>query len=294
MTSGILLIDKSTGISSGKCVYQARKKLGIKKIGHAGTLDPLATGLLPLLINKATRVSDFLMDEVKIYETLAFFGQKTDSQDITGEVLEKSSNTFEKKDLEKAIKENFLGEILQTPPMYSALKHKGRKLYELAREGKTVERKQRKIKIYDFEIIDFDFPYARLKITCSKGTYIRSLVNDLGEILKTFATVKELRRLKVGDFDVKDAIKAEDFEKMDPNQILKNLIPIDKALGQYEKIILDKSYYKQATNGMTMKVDFEKNVEGYLRVYVEEFFIGLGEYKNENKTLKIKKVFYEG
>ena len=294
MTSGILLIDKSTGISSGKCVYQARKKLGIKKIGHAGTLDPLATGLLPLLINKATRVSDFLMDEVKIYETLAFFGQKTDSQDITGEVLEKSSNTFEKKDLEKAIKENFLGEILQTPPMYSALKYKGRKLYELAREGKTVERKQRKIKIYDFEIIDFDFPYARLKITCSKGTYIRSLVNDLGEILKTFATVKELRRLKVGDFHVKDAIKIEDFEKMDPNQILKNLIPIDKALGQYEKIILDKSYYKQATNGMTMKVDFEKNVEGYLRVYVEEFFIGLGEYKNENKTLKIKKVFYEG
>ena len=294
MTSGILLIDKSTGISSGKCVYQARKKLGIKKIGHAGTLDPLATGLLPLLINKATRVSDFLMDEVKIYETLAFFGQKTDSQDITGEVLEKSSNTFEKKDLEKSIKENFLGEILQTPPMYSALKHKGRKLYELAREGKTVERKQRKIKIYDFEILDFNFPYARLKITCSKGTYIRSLVNDLGENLKTFATVKELRRLKVGDFDVKDAIKIEDFEKMDPNQILKNLIPIDKALSQYEKIILDKSYYKQATNGMTMKVDFEKNVEGYLRVYVEDFFIGLGEYKNENKTLKIKKVFYEG
>ena len=294
MTSGILLIDKSTGISSGKCVYQARKKLGIKKIGHAGTLDPLATGLLPLLINKATRVSDFLMDEVKIYETLAFFGQKTDSQDITGEVLEKSSNTFEKKDLERAIKENFLGEILQTPPMYSALKHKGRKLYELAREGKTVERKQRKIKIYDFEILDFDFPYARLKITCSKGTYIRSLVNDLGENLKTFATVKELRRLKVGDFDVKDAIKIDDFEKMEAEEIINHLIPIDKALGQYEKIILDKSYYKQATNGMTMKVDFDKNVEGYLRVYVKDLFIGLGEYKNENKTLKIKKVFYEG
>lgn len=293
MTSGILLIDKSTGISSGKCVYQARKKLGIKKIGHAGTLDPLATGLLPLLINKATRVSDFLMDEVKIYETLAFFGQKTDSQDITGEVLEKSSNTFEKKDLERAIKENFTGEILQTPPMYSALKHKGRKLYELAREGKTVERKQRKIKIYDFEILDFDFPYARLKITCSKGTYIRSIVNDLGEILQIFATVKELRRIKVGDFDVEDAIKIDDFEKMEAEEIINHLIPIDKALGQYEKIILDESYYKQATNGMTMKVDFDKNVEGYLRVYVKDLFIGLGEYKNENKTLKIKKVFYE-
>ncbi|MDU5503979.1 MAG: tRNA pseudouridine(55) synthase TruB [Anaerococcus vaginalis] len=294
MTSGILLIDKNTGVSSGKCVYQARKKLGIKKIGHAGTLDPLATGLLPLLINKATRVSDFLMDEVKIYETLAFFGQKTDTQDITGEILEKSSNTFEKKELEKAIKENFLGEILQTPPMYSALKYKGRKLYELAREGKSIERKQREIKIYDFEILDFDFPYARLKITCSKGTYIRSLVNDLGETLKTFATVKELRRLKVGDFDVKDAIKIEDFENMNLDDIMKNLIPIDKALAQYGKIILDESFYKQATNGMTMKVDFVKDIDGLFRVYVKDLFIGLGEYKNKNKTLKIKKVFYEG
>lgn len=294
MTSGILLIDKSTGMSSGKCVYQARKKLGIKKIGHAGTLDPLATGLLPLLINKATRVSDFLMDEVKIYETLAFFGQKTDTQDITGEILEKSSKTFEKKDLEKAIKENFLGEIFQTPPMYSALKQNGKKLYELAREGKIVERKQRRIKVYDFEILDFDFPYIRFKITCSKGTYIRSLVNDLGEVLKSFATVKELRRLKVGNFDVKDAIKIEDFEKKDLDEIIKKLIPIDDALNQYEKVILDKSYYKQATNGMTMKIDLGKNFDGLIRVYVEDLFIGLGEYKNKNKTLKLKKVFYEG
>lgn len=293
MTSGILLIDKNTGASSGKIVYQARKKLGIKKIGHAGTLDPLATGLLPLLINKATRVSDFLMDEVKIYETLAFFGQKTDSQDITGEILEKSSKTFELDDLKKAIDENFVGEILQTPPMYSALKHKGKKLYELAREGKSVERKKRKIKIYDFEILDFNFPYARLRIRCSKGTYIRTLVNELGEILQTFATVKELRRIKVGDFDVEDAIKMEDFEKMEVDQIIKSIIPIDKALCQYQKIVLDKSYYKQATNGMTMKVDYGKNVDNYLRVYVGDLFIGLGEYKNENKTLKIKKVFYE-
>ena len=272
----------------------SKKKTRHKKIGHAGTLDPLATGLLPLLINKATRVSDFLMDEVKIYETLAFFGQKTDTQDITGEILEKSSKTFEKKDLEKAIKENFLGEIFQTPPMYSALKQNGKKLYELAREGKIVERKQRRIKVYDFEILDFDFPYARFKITCSKGTYIRSLVNDLGEVLKTFATVKELRRLKVGNFDVKDAIKIEDFEKKDVDELIKKLIPIDDALNQYEKIILDKSYYKQATNGMTMKVDLEKNFDGLIRVYVEDLFIGLGEYKNKNKTLKLKKVFYEG
>ena len=293
MTSGILLIDKNTGSSSGKIVYQARKKLDIKKIGHAGTLDPLATGLLPLLINKATRVSDFLMDEVKVYETLAFFGQKTDTQDITGEILEKSSKTFELDDLKNAIDDNFIGEIFQTPPMYSALKHKGKKLYELAREGKSIERKERKIKIYDFDIVDFKFPYARLRIKCSKGTYIRTLVNDLGEILQSFATVKELRRTKVGDFDVEDAIKIEDFEKIEKNEIIKRLIPIDKALFQYEKIVLDKTYYKQATNGMTMKVDYGKNIDEYLRVYVDDLFIGLGEYKDKNKTLKIKKVFYE-
>ena len=293
MTSGILLIDKNTGSSSGKIVYQARKKLGIKKIGHAGTLDPLATGLLPLLINKATRVSDFLMDDVKVYETLAFFGQKTDTQDITGEILEKSSKTFEFDDLKKAIYDNFIGEIFQTPPMYSALKHKGKKLYEFAREGKSIERKKRKIKIYDFDIVDFKFPYARLRIKCSKGTYIRTLVNDLGEILQSFATVKELRRTNIGDFDVEDSIKIEDFEKMDKDEIIKRLIPIDKALFQYEKIVLDKSYYKQATNGMTMKVDYGKKVDKYLRVYVDDLFIGLGEYKNKNKTLKIKKVFYE-
>ena len=293
MTSGILLIDKNTGSSSGKIVYQARKKLGIKKIGHAGTLDPLATGLLPLLINKATRVSDFLMDEVKVYETLAFFGQKTDTQDITGEILEKSSKTFELDDLKSAIDDNFIGEIFQTPPMYSALKHKGRKLYELAREGKSIERKKRKIKIYDFDIVDFKFPYARLRIKCSKGTYIRTLVNDLGEVLQSFATVKELRRTNIGDFDVEDAIKIEDFENMEKDEIIEKLIPIDKALFQYEKIVLDKTYYKQATNGMTMKVDYGKNVDNYLRVYVDDLFIGLGEYKDKNKTLKIKKVFYE-
>ena len=118
-------------------------------------------------------------------------------------------------------------------------------------------------------------------------------MNDLGEILQSFATVKELRRTNIGDFDVEDAIKIEDFEKMEKDEIINKLIPIDKALFQYEKIVLDKTYYKQATNGMTMKVDYGKNVDNYLRVYVDDLFIGLGEYKDKNKTLKIKKVFYE-
>lgn len=291
MTSGILLIDKESAISSAKCVYMLRKKLSIKKIGHAGTLDPLATGLLPLLIGKATRVSDFLMDEVKVYETLAFFGEKTDSQDKTGEVIDKSSNTFSKDDLEKAIKDKFLGEIEQTPPMYSALKHNGRKLYELAREGKTVERKKRNIKIFEFEILSFDFPYARFRIKCSKGTYIRTLVNDLGEVLITFANVYELRRIEVGDFHIKDSIKSEDIENLSIEDINKKIIPIDKALLNMKEIRLDKSFFKNATNGMTIKLS-NKEDEDEIRVYVEDDFIGIGKIKNN--LLKLKKVFYEG
>lgn len=293
MTSGILLIDKKSGISSGKCVYQARKSLGIKKIGHAGTLDPLATGLLPLLVGKATRVSDFLMADRKEYETLAYFGEKTDSQDKTGNVIEKSSNIFDKKDLEKAIEENFLGEIFQTPPMYSALKHKGQKLYELARKGESVERKKRKIKIYNFEILDFNFPYARFRIKCSKGTYIRALVNDLGDILKTFANVHELRRIRVGEFEVKDALLFGDLENLDKEDIKSNLMPIDHALLDFKKVVLDKRHLKHATNGMAIRKGLDKFLENQnLRVYVEDDFIGIGRYSDG--AVKLKKVFYEG
>lgn len=293
MTSGILLLDKKEGISSGKCVYKARKKLGIKKIGHAGTLDPLATGLLPLLVGKATRVSDFLMADIKEYETLAYFGEKTDSQDKTGQVIERSLNSFTRSDLEKAIKENFLGEILQTPPMYSAIKHKGQKLYELARKGQSVERKKRRIKIYDFEILDFNFPYAKFRIKCSKGTYIRTLVNDLGEVLKTFANVHELRRTRVGEFDVKDAVSFDDLENLKKEQIEKYLMPIDHALVDLKKVVLDKRHLKHAINGMAIKKDFSKSLENQnLRVYVEDNFIGIGRYIDG--AIKLKKVFYEG
>ncbi|NVF10958.1 tRNA pseudouridine(55) synthase TruB [Anaerococcus sp. AGMB00486] len=291
MTNGILLIDKESGISSAKCVYMLRKKLSIKKIGHAGTLDPLATGLLPLLIGKATRVSNFLMDEVKVYETLAFFGEKTDSQDKTGKIIAKSSNLFSKKDLEMTIQGKFIGDIEQIPPMYSALKYNGRKLYELAREGKNVERKKRNIKIYDFEILSFDFPFARFKITCSKGTYIRTLVNDLGEELKTFANVHELRRIKVGDFHIKDSIKSENLENIPMVKIKEKIIPIDKALLNMDKIILDKSNLKKSINGMTIKLANKNDIEN-IRVYVEDEFIGIG--KISNNALKLKRVFYEG
>ena len=293
MISGILNINKEVGISSNKCVSLVKKALDIKKVGHTGTLDLEAGGVLPIVIGKATRVSDFLMDEKKEYITEAIFGARTDTLDWSGEVVEKSDLTFTKDDLISAI-DNFKGEITQIPPMYSAIKINGQKMYDLARKGIEVERKTRKVRIYDFDLEEFDFPKAKFKITCSKGTYIRTLIDDLGEDMGTFAYVSSLTRSKVGDFKIEDSIKSQDLLEMDKDQILKNLKPADFALKDYKEIKLDKSYMKQAANGMTMRVDklYSNNL---VRVYVGDEFIGLGKnfQNNDQYFLKMEKVFYE-
>lgn len=293
MLSGILNINKEIGISSSKCVSLVRKALNTKKVGHTGTLDLEASGVLPIVIGKATRVSDFLMDEKKEYVTEAHFGKRTTTLDYDGEVIASSDKTFSKDDL-LAKMEDFNGEISQIPPMYSALKLGGQKLYDLARKGIEVERKQRQVMIYEFELIDFDFPKASFRIVCSKGTYIRTLVDDLGEAMGTFAFVESLTRTKVGDFHIDDAIKSEDLLDMAYQELVNKLRPIDQALGAFEEIRLDKSYLKQATNGMTMKIDRDYG-EDLKRVYVGDEFIGLGKnFKTDNGYfLKMEKVFYE-
>ena len=189
--------------------------------------------------------------------------------------------------------DTFRGEIEQIPPMYSALKVNGKKLYDLARDGIEIERKRRKVKIYDIKLLDFAFPKATIRVTCSKGTYIRTLVDDLGEKLGTFAYVNELKRVRVGDFDIKDAINSEDILEIPKEDLIKKLYPVDTALTDFEKIILDKKYLDALVNGQILEVgvDFEKTV----RVYAGEDFIGLGNNYSENgkKFLKMEKVFYE-
>ena len=293
MISGILNINKEVGISSSKCVSLVKKALDTRKVGHTGTLDLEAGGVLPIVIGKATRVSDFLMDEDKEYITEAIFGKRTDTLDYDGEVVDTSDKTFTREDLEEAIKD-FTGEITQIPPMYSALKVNGQKLYDLARKGIEVERKKRQVNIYSFEIIDFDFPKATFKITCSKGTYIRTLIDDLGEKLGSFAYVNSLTRSKVGDFYIEDAIDSKDLLDMNLEEVLEKLEPVDYALKSYPDIALDKSYLKQATNGMTMHVD-QMDLDNLFRVYVEDDFIGLGRAhkSNDKYFLKMEKVFYE-
>lgn len=292
MHSGILNINKKKGISSAKCVSLVRKALNQKKVGHTGTLDLEASGVLPIVVGKATRVSDYMMGKDKTYETLIEFGKKTDTLDAAGEVIDKSDKQITRSDLEEILK-NYEGEITQIPPMYSALKVNGKKLYDLAREGIEIERKKRRVTIYDIELLDFDFPYAKLKVTCSKGTYIRTLVDDVGEELKTFAYVKDLCRVRVGDFKIENAISSDEILEMDKENLILSLNNLDMALDNFPRYDLDKKYFSNAINGMTIRI--EDKLEENVRVYVGDEFIGLGKSstRGEEYFLKMEKVFYD-
>lgn len=292
MPKGILNVNKEKGISSARVVSLVRRALDIKKVGHTGTLDLEASGVLPIVVGKATRVSDYMMTKDKVYETDLILGAKTTTLDAAGEITQKSSKVIDKDEF-VAVMNTFKGEIDQVPPMYSALKVNGKKLYDLAREGIEIERKKRKVNIYDIDLLDFDFPRAKIRVTCSKGTYIRTLVDDIGEKLSTFAYVDNLVRARVGEFDIKDAIKSEDILVISREDLLKKLYPIDTALKNFEKIVLDKSYLEKLINGQVVEV--EKNYGKIIRVYCEDEFLGLGNsYRENNKNfLKMEKVFYE-
>ena len=292
MLKGILNVNKEKGISSARVVSLVRRALNMKKVGHTGTLDLEASGVLPIVIGKATRVSDYMMTKDKVYETELILGAKTDTLDAAGEIIEKSDKVVTKEEFLQAMK-TFKGEIDQIPPMYSALKVNGKKLYDLAREGIEIERKKRKVNIYDIELLDFAFPKATIRVTCSKGTYIRTLVDDIGEKLGTLAYVNELARVRVGDFDIKDAIKSEDLLEIPKEDLIKKLYPIDTALKDFDKIILDRKYLDNLVNGQIVEVD--KNYGKIIRVYAGDDFIGLGNnFSQDGKNfLKMEKVFYE-
>lgn len=292
MHKGILNVNKEKGISSARVVSLVRRALDMKKVGHTGTLDLEASGVLPIVVGKATRVSDYMMTKDKVYETEMILGSKTDTLDAAGEITEKSDKKVSKEEFLEVMN-TFRGEIEQIPPMYSALKVNGKKLYDLAREGIEIERKRRKVTIYDIKLLDFDFPKATIRVTCSKGTYIRTLVDDIGERLGTYAYVDELVRTRVGDFDIKDAIKSEDILNLEKNDIIKALRPIDSALKDFGKIVLDRRYLDNLVNGQIVEV--EEKVNDIIRVYAGDDFIGLGKNYSENgkNFLKMEKVFYE-
>lgn len=290
MMDGLLIFDKEKGITSHDLVYKVRKKLGIKKVGHTGTLDPMATGVLVISIGKGTKTSDYILSSDKVYEAKIKLGVLTDSYDITGKILEEEDVCFNDEDIKDTLIK-FTGKISQRPPIYSALKVKGKKLYEYAREGKDVEIKKRDVEIYKIELLDFNGKDEFTILTkVSKGTYIRSLANDLGRSLGTFGTLTELRRIRTGSFKIEDAIKVSDFEKLSLDEIKEKILPMDLALIDFKRIDIPKSFCEKFIMGQFYKLKEKLNDENY-RVYSEDNFLGIGEIREKDGEffLKMKK-----
>ncbi|KAF0095737.1 MAG: tRNA pseudouridine synthase B [Puniceicoccaceae bacterium 5H] len=227
---GVLLIDKPAGMTSHDVVDRVRRKLKMKRIGHAGTLDPSATGLMILLVGKATKLSQFLMGLDKVYEGTVHFGQTTNTQDAEGEVVEeKPVPEMDAEQLQNYLNE-FLGDQYQMPPMFSAKKIDGVPLYKLARKGKEVEREPRVIRIISFTLDTWNSPDAEVTVACSKGTYVRTLAHDLGQKVGCGAHLKDLRRVEIDKFVIEDSLELADFEALEPSEIRRYLIPPYQAV----------------------------------------------------------------
>lgn len=258
--SGVINIYKEKGFTSHDVVNIVRKKLGKIKTGHTGTLDPDATGVLPICIGKATKLSDYIASSIKEYKAVVTLGKKTTTQDASGDVIEQKQVDCTQDDIIKTVL-NFKGEQMQIPPMYSAIKINGKKLYELAREGKEIERKKRKITIYNIEVTKFiDKENFEITVLCSKGTYIRALCNDIGEALGCGAYMKELLRTQTGNFYIKDAIKLQQLDDiLSKNQLQSVLIPIKDVLSNYKSFVVLKNANKFLYNGNKISLNFVKN-----------------------------------
>lgn len=275
---GILIVNKPKNCTSHDVVYKV-KKITNQKVGHTGTLDPMATGVLPLLIGKGTLCSKYLIEHDKIYKATIQLGKKTTTADQEGEVIEKqeiANNALEPQYVTKRLKE-FLGKQIQTPPMYSAIKVNGKKLYEYARKGQNVEVPKREIEIYEIELLNIDKQNKKIeyKVHCSKGTYIRSLCEDIAEKLGTIGYMAELERLKVGKFILKNAVSIDDLEK---KNIEKNIITIEEIFKNNEKINLTRKKLELFLNGVQITYD---NPDGVYKIYCENKFIGTGTVKEK-------------
>lgn len=290
--NGIINIYKEKNYTSHDVVNIVRKTLNKVKTGHTGTLDPQAEGVLPICIGKATKIADYIASDIKEYIAEIKFGITTSTQDSTGDIIEKKDVLCSNEEILNAVL-SFKGEYMQTPPMYSALKVNGKKLYEIAREGKIIERKKRLINIYNIELLNFiQTDKALIKVLCSKGTYIRTLCNDIGEKLNCGAHMSSLIRTRAGNFYIKDSIKLDEFKKLVQNgETSQYLQPIDKVLHDYKKIIVNKNMNKLLYNGNKINLndifgnDIKLNDDEDILVYDCENNI-IGIYKVSDKYIK--------
>ena len=300
MINGIVNIYKEKGYTSHDVVAVLRKVVGQKKIGHTGTLDPDATGVLPVCLGRATKVCELLTDHDKTYEALLLLGKTTDTQDISGEVLEeRDPGNLTEEEVRFCI-ESFIGEYDQIPPMYSALKVNGKKLYELAREGKTVERKSRRVQIHGIRILEMNLPHVRMEVDCSKGTYIRTLCHDIGEKLQVGGCMEELELTKVGRFLKEDAVTLDEVrQKMEQGEGTELFTPLDQIFAELPAVTVTDAKAWMSYNGNDLPERFLLEKEAWtdgqeVRVYdSRKNFIGLYQYRAPKKLFHIKKMFLD-
>lgn len=303
MIHGVLNIYKEKGYTSHDVVARLRRIVGQKKIGHTGTLDPEAEGILPVCLGKATKLCDLLTDKDKTYEAVLLLGISTDTQDTTGKILEEKNTADLREEAVREVVLSFEGEYDQIPPMFSALKVGGKKLYELARDGKEVERKPRHVQIYRIRILQIDLPRVRMEVTCSKGTYIRTLCHDIGEKLGCGGCMESLLRTRVERFGVAESLRISEVEQlMDEGTLQEHMIKVDEMFPDYQKVYLTPEASAAVRNGNSFRlgdVIWISELSGFqnaerVRVYDEERnFIAVYEFEKENQLFKIVKMFFD-
>lgn len=298
MIHGILNIYKEKGYTSHDVVAKLRGITGQRKIGHTGTLDPEAEGVLPVCLGRATKVCDLLTDRDKTYEAVLLLGIRTDTQDVTGTVTDRGDIQGITREMVEQAAKKYVGEYDQIPPMYSALKVNGKKLYELAREGKTIERKARRVRIYELEILEEALPRVRLRVRCSKGTYIRTLCDDIGADLGCYGCMEALLRTSVGPFALEEACRLEDVEAaVKAGELGKMLCPIDRLFAEYPAVQVKKDWEKLAYNGNGLKRsmtdgDRETRDGACVRIYdAGGNFLALYRYHREAEEYTTVKMF---
>ncbi len=303
MIHGVINVYKEKGFTSHDVVAKLRGILKQKKIGHTGTLDPDAVGVLPVCLGSATKLCDMLTDRNKEYIAKLQLGVVTDTQDMTGKVLRQSEVWQQEEEIRKVIL-SFQGESAQIPPMYSALKVNGKKLYELAREGKEIERKARTIHIAEMEIQEMSIPFVRMRVVCSKGTYIRTLCNDIGEKLGCGGAMKSLIRSRVGEFRLEDALTLGQIEAMrDEGSLLEKIVRVDEVFSGYSACVIKNLWKRLVENGNGFGKEQISQISGpaaeagtkmpdFVRVYDEDgIFYGIYGWTKEKKRFEPIKMF---
>ena len=294
---GVFLLDKPQGMSSNDIMQKVKRIFQANKAGHTGALDPLATGMLPICLGEATKFSQFLLDADKRYLVTAKLGERTDTSDAEGQIVETREVKVKTPEILTAL-EQFRGNILQVPTMFSALKHNGKPLYEYARQGITVEREARPITIFELNFIEYNAPYLTLEVHCSKGTYIRTLVDDLGEVLSCGAHVTMLRRTAVADYPTEKMLDWNALQALAESQDLSLLdallLPMDTAVAKLPALTLNESQAQGIGFGQRVKFDNPNSLQGQVRLFSHENrFLGVAVIDENNVIRPQRLVVYE-